>query len=145
LIERPVYDGAHSGQISFPGGKMEPDDKDLLFTALRECQEEIGIEAARIQVLGSLSPLYIPVSKFEVYPVVGYLSEEPVFIPQTKEVVSILEVPVTRILEADVIEYRTVHYNGKEESIPYFNIQNKFVWGATAMILSEFVQVIKEC
>jgi 8-oxo-dGTP pyrophosphatase MutT (NUDIX family) len=124
---------------------MEPGDKDLVATALRECQEEIGIEVSRIRVLGSLSPLFIPVSKFEVYPVVGYLPDEPVFIPQTTEVVSIVEVPVSRILEADVIEYRTVHYNGKEESIPYFNIQNKFVWGATAMILSEFVQVIKEC
>lgn len=145
LIERPVYNGAHSGQISFPGGKMDPEDKDLVFTALRECQEEIGIDASNIQVLGCLSPLFIPVSKFEVYPVIGYVSHEPVFIPQASEVVTILEVPVSRILDENIREQKKVIHNGKEEIIPYFNIQDKFVWGATAMILSEFIQVIKEC
>jgi len=144
LIERPIYDGAHSGQISFPGGKMDKEDRNLTCTALRECEEEIGIDSSTIIVLGCLSSLFIPVSKFEVYPIIGLCKEKPIFKPQVSEVVSILEIPLDLILSEEIKEVKSVLYNGAEEKVPYYNIFNKMVWGATAMILSEFIQVWKE-
>lgn len=141
LIERPVYNGAHSGQISFPGGKQEPEDKNLTETALRECEEEIGVNTSEIITLGELTHLYIPVSKYEVYPVVGYWEGDTDFRPQVNEVVSIIEVPLNMILSEKCIEYKKVVFNGAEETIPFYNISGKMVWGATAMILSEFIQI----
>ena len=81
LIKRPQYPGAHSGQVALPGGKVEEGDPDVVFTALREAEEEIGIDAGKVEVIGSLSELYIPVSNYLVRPFVGYLSEAPIFIP----------------------------------------------------------------
>jgi 8-oxo-dGTP pyrophosphatase MutT (NUDIX family) len=144
LIERPIYNGVHSGQISFPGGRMEECDRNLTITALRECEEEIGIASSDVLVLGSLTSLFIPVSNFEVYPTVALLKKDPVFIPQIAEVVSIIEVPVDLILSGHIKDQKTIEYNGNQEIIPSYNIRNKMVWGATAMILSEFSQVLKE-
>lgn len=144
LIERPVYNGAHSGQISFPGGKKDKEDKNLVFTALRECEEEIGVDSSKISVLGNLTNLLIPVSKFDVYPVVGIYKDVPSFIPQTSEVVSIIEVPLHLVLNNNITKQKNVIFNGIEETVPYYDINNKMVWGATAMILSEFSQVCNE-
>lgn len=144
LTERPVYNGAHSGQISFPGGQVDPSDKTTIDTALRECEEEIGIKASKIEVIGELTSLFIPASKFEVFPLIGFLREAPVFIPQVEEVASIIEVPLSLILSENCIEYKKVEFNGLEESIPYYNIFGKMVWGATAMMLSEFIYIWKE-
>jgi 8-oxo-dGTP pyrophosphatase MutT (NUDIX family) len=144
LIKRPVYEGAHSGQISFPGGKTDIHDKSMIDTALRECEEEIGIHKNSIEVLGELTKLYIPVSKFEVYPVVGFLPLTTSFIPQASEVETVIEVPLSMILSAQTLETKTIKYKGADESIPFFNIYNHMVWGATAMILSEFIHIWKE-
>lgn len=144
LIERPQYNGAHSGQISFPGGRKEDHDRNLTVTALRECEEEIGTDASKILVLGGLSQVFIPVSKFDVHPTIGYFQETPIFKPQASEVVAVIEVPLNLILDDHIVEQKSVLYNGIDEVIPYFNISNKMVWGATAMILSEFIQIWKE-
>jgi 8-oxo-dGTP pyrophosphatase MutT (NUDIX family) len=144
LIERPVYNGAHSGQISFPGGQVDPADKNLTETSLRECEEEIGLKASKIEVIGELTSLFIPASKFEVFPIIGFYRETPSFIPQKEEVASIIEVPLSLLLSESCIEYKKVEFNGLEESIPFYNIYNKMVWGATAMMLSEFVCIWKE-
>lgn len=144
LIERPVYNGAHSGQISFPGGKMETGDKTLTETSLRECEEEIGIKAKDISVVGTLTDLFIPASMFEVTPLVGFYEKIPEFTPQKEEVVSVLEVPLNFILADNCIKYKKIIYDGSEQTIPYFDIFGKMVWGATAMILSEFTFVWKE-
>ncbi|NJK96949.1 MAG: CoA pyrophosphatase [Bacteroidales bacterium] len=128
LIERPVYNGVHSGQISFPGGKTEAGDISMIDTSLRECREEIGVNSTHVKVLGTLTELYIPVSKFEVYPVVAYLEEYTGFIPQPGEVSSILEVPLNLILSETILEEKKVLYNGIEETIPFYNIFGKMVW-----------------
>jgi 8-oxo-dGTP pyrophosphatase MutT (NUDIX family) len=145
FILRPTYDGAHSGQVSLPGGKFEPDDRDLLDTARRETQEEIGVEGNKIKLIGSLSEMYIVVSNFKVLPVVGYLDHKPAFIPEIKEVARIIHSPLDHILdqqrrkEKDII----VGNNYKIRS-PYFDIDGEVIWGATAMILSELVTLIQE-
>lgn len=144
LIKRPEYNGAHSGQISFPGGKTDLIDQNIVQTALRECHEEIGVNNRAIDVLGKLTELYIPVSKYNVHPVVGFLKKPSLFIPEQKEVVSIIEVPLSVILSPSIINNKFISYKGKEESIPFFNIDNNMVWGATAMILSEFIDIWKE-
>jgi 8-oxo-dGTP pyrophosphatase MutT (NUDIX family) len=144
LIERPQYNGVHSGQISLPGGRMDESDRNLTVTALRECEEEIGIATSDILVLGGLTRLFIPVSNFEVHPKVAFLDKTPVFIPQVTEVVSIIEVPVDLLLSDQIKDRKTIEYNGTTEIVPFYNIGNKMVWGATAMILSEFSQVLKE-
>lgn len=144
LIERPVYNGAHSGQISFPGGKTEATDKSIIDTALRECNEEIGVNASKIKVLGNLTNLIIPISKFEVHPVVGYWEGTISFSAQPEEVVSIIEVPLSAVLSETTLEYKKVIYEGIEGIIPFFNVCDKMVWGATAMILSEFIHIWNE-
>ena len=86
LMKRPVYVGAHSGQVSFPGGKVEEQDRDLTDTALRETHEEIGVPAEQVRVIGALSELFIIASNFKVHPVVGVLNSTPEIIPDQKEV-----------------------------------------------------------
>lgn len=141
LIQRPEYNGAHSGQISFPGGKEDNEDQDIVDTALRECFEEIGISGKSIEVLGALTELYIPVSRYKVYPIVGFLKEPPVFKPDSQEVVSIIETPVSTLLNTATKKNKEVVYQGEEGTIPYFDIEGHMVWGATAMILSEFIEI----
>lgn len=125
LIERPQYNGVHSGQISLPGGRMDESDRNLTVTALRECEEEIGINSSDILVLGSLTSLFIPVSNFEVHPTVGYLKKDPIFVPQITEVVSIIEVPADLLLSDQIKDRKIIEYNGNQEEIPFFNIEKK--------------------
>jgi 8-oxo-dGTP pyrophosphatase MutT (NUDIX family) len=144
LMKRPEYLGAHSGQISFPGGKFEPADETIVNTALRETEEEIGVATSTIQVLGTLTPLYIPVSEFEVNPVVGFIHNTPRFIADPKEVKYIIEVSLDNLLNPAMKEekqYTSGEYSG---TVPYFNIRGNHVWGATAMILNEFLEMIGE-
>lgn len=143
LIQRATYPGAHSGQISFPGGKLEPGDKDLTDTALRETEEEIGVSAKDIRILGKLTPLFIPVSNIEVYPVVGCISYKPEFKPDKTEVKSIIETPLDYLLRQDIVKKKTTVIQNTNIRIPYFNFNGRHIWGATAMILSEFLEIIK--
>ena len=144
FMKRPEYDGAHSGQISFPGGKKDKTDTSIVKTALRETEEEFGIPASEIQVLGALTRLYIPVSKFEVHPFVGFLSKIPEYKIDKTEVVYTIEVTVEELLNPQISRkkpYTSGKYSGE---IPYFDVDNNHIWGATAMILSEFLDVVAE-
>jgi len=135
----------HSGQMSFPGGKYEPTDNSYENGALRETEEEVGIPAKAVSILGEMTPLYIPVSNFQVYPFVGVLDYAPTFTPELQEVKEIVETPLSLLLEDSTRQTTnlTVHdYTIKD--VPYFNVFGKVVWGATAMMLSEFVEIVKE-
>jgi 8-oxo-dGTP pyrophosphatase MutT (NUDIX family) len=143
FMKRPEYGGPHSGQISFPGGKYEKGDNSLVDTALRESQEEIGIPRDAVQVLGKLTPLSIPVSNFKLLPVVGFLPERPEFILDPKEVVHLIEAETDLLLQP-AIEKREILILGNQSiEVPYYDIHGHHVWGATAMILSEFLEVIR--
>ncbi|WP_291859497.1 CoA pyrophosphatase [Marinilabilia sp.] len=144
FIQRPVYDGVHSGQISFPGGKYEEEDSDFCATALRESHEEIGIVQEDIQVLGALTPLYIPNSNFQVYPQVGWVDYQPEFSPDPTEVDEIIEVPLEVLLEQENVKQLTKNINGVSLSAPYFDAEGRVIWGATAMILSEMLEVLRK-
>lgn len=144
LIQRPEYPGAHSGQISLPGGKKDPEDESLEHTALREANEEIGAKIGDIRVLGRLSELYISASNFRVLPVIGFSEGQPQFVPDKKEVVDIISADLDSLMGREVeIKEMVVGPNIQIRS-PYFLVENRVVWGATAMILGEFIHVLKE-
>lgn len=143
LIQRPPYDGVHGGQMAFPGGKMEPDDESLTRTALREAQEEIGIKTYDIQIIGSLTPVYIPPSNFWVQPVVGYLPYRPEFFPDIREVDAVVEVSATTFLDPDSIQHRTILVGDKSINTPGFEVNDYWIWGATALMLAEFGEVLR--
>ena len=145
LIKRPQYPGVHSGQVGFPGGKMEPTDPDILFTALREAEEEIGIDASKVEVLGRLTDLYIPTSNFLVSPVVGFVSEKPSFVPEQREVARIIATEVISLFHPEVRKQTQLAVGGGMYlDTPYFAVEEEVVWGATAMILSELIQVLDQ-
>ncbi len=140
LIKRNEYDGPHSGQVSFPGGAEEAGDRTLEHTALRETREELGI-SEEIRVLGTLTPLHIPVSNFFVTPVVGFTGARPAFHPDPSEVQYLIEVPVHSLLDPDNRQTETVLRHGTSIEAPYYRAGNDKIWGATAMIMSEFLQL----
>lgn len=139
LIQRPHYEGTHSGQISFPGGKKEPSDNDLLITSMREAFEEIGVELKEEHLLGSLTSVYIPVSNFSVAPYVFYYPTVPSYIKDNFEVAEIVEININDLLHESVIKHTNIPIsNGNMlNNIPYFDLENKIIWGATALILNE--------
>lgn len=144
FIKRPSYQGVHSAQISFPGGRFEAVDSDLRETALREAEEEVGVNRGHVKVIGQLSELYIPPSNFLVYPSVGLIDYEPQFIPQEREVDQIIESRVESIIHEDTIEQRDIfikNYN-RHITVPTFQVQGHTIWGATAMILAEFKDLV---
>ena len=145
LMQRvPHEKDVHSGQISFPGGRFEESDDSLEFCALRETEEEVGVPIDNVTVLGQLSELHIPVSNFQVYPFVGFVKNTPTFIPQPTEVQQIIEVPIEMLKDASnqkTIDFR-VRKNIILKDTPYFDFYGNQVWGATAMMLSEFRAVV---
>lgn len=144
LIERPVYAGVHSGQIGFPGGKIEKEDAGRLEAALRETYEEVGLESERIQLLGPLTEVYVLASNFMVYPFAGFLEETPQLVPDAKEVANILEVPVSKFFEPGIIREKPIRSAiGVQLNAPYYDIYGKTLWGATAMMISELRVVVQ--
>lgn len=144
LIKRPEYLGAHSGQISLPGGKAEAGE-DVIQTALREGQEEIGIEAHTVQVLGRLSEFFVMPSNFLVTPVVGIIPYVPRFLPDAHEVDRIITYRVNDLLRDDAVQTREILAAGKfAMQAPHFEVEGEIVWGATAMMLNEFRAVLRE-
>jgi 8-oxo-dGTP pyrophosphatase MutT (NUDIX family) len=131
----------HSGQISLPGGAQEPGET-VIETALRETREELGVDGP-MQILGQLTCLYIIHSDFEVRPVVGYVSTHPVWVPDAAEVVDVIECPVAWLLDDDrkVVEDWVI--DGQVRRVPWYDVHGRKVWGATAMILSEFEHRLK--
>ncbi|MBC8045579.1 MAG: CoA pyrophosphatase [Fimbriimonadaceae bacterium] len=144
LMKRPDYDGVHSGQVSFPGGKVETTDKDPAYTALRETEEEVGIKMDAIQLMGKLSNIYIPPSNFFVFPYLGYLNYRPQFIPDKNEVAAIVETPIKIILDDSIKGMQEIIREDIKFNAPYYLIQNQKVWGATAIIMSELEILLKD-
>ncbi len=145
FIERNKSDrDSHGGQISFPGGKAEPEDGTMLKTALRETEEEVGILQNEIKVLGSLSEVYIPVSNFNVYPYVGFLESRPTYSLQEEEVYQVLEIPVSHFQNETTKRTKDISINKylTLKNVPYYAVDNKVLWGATAMMMSELMEVI---
>jgi len=144
LIKRQEYLGAHSGQISLPGGKAEPGE-DSLQAALREGEEEIGVNRADINVLGTLSDFFVVPSNFLVTPVIATLMTQPVFIPDPYEVARILHGSIDDLNREDAIREKEILAAGKYRMMaPHFDIEGEVVWGATAMILNEFRTILRE-
>jgi 8-oxo-dGTP pyrophosphatase MutT (NUDIX family) len=144
LTRRPEYSGAHSGQISLPGGRRE-EPETLEQTALRETVEEIGVLPENVEILGQLSPLYTPPSNFCIYPFVGFSRARPAFQLNPREVAELIEVPLHLLLEPDVYKEETWHLqNFGERQVPFFDVFGHKVWGATAMILSEFLALLAQ-
>ncbi len=141
LIKRPVYDGVHSGQISFPGGKFDEIDLTLENTALRETYEEVGINPSSIELLGHISPLFIPVSNTKVLPFIGLLKEVPKLLLNSREVDYTITIPLIDLKKTDTVKEKTIIINNKKIVAPYYDVQNEFVWGATAMIISELTEL----
>jgi 8-oxo-dGTP pyrophosphatase MutT (NUDIX family) len=143
FIQRPEYNGVHGGQISFPGGKWEPGDENLTCTALREASEETGINPADVEIIGILTPLFIPVSNIAVTPVIGWTGKKPLFTPEKTEVVFIIEANLEPFLNYSILKKGPFEIRGEKIEIKYFDYNGHVIWGATAMILHEILTLIK--
>lgn len=143
LIERTVYTGAHSGQISLPGGKVEKNET-YQEAAIRETMEEVGVENSNFEIVGELSKIYVAASNFNIQPIVA-ISDHPVKIyPDSREVAQVLEIPLEVFFDLKRRKEKLIKSAmGMELMAPYFDINNKTLWGATAMILSELVEIIQ--
>lgn len=145
LMERNSYNGHHSKQISFPGGRVEPEDNNLKDTALREFAEEMGVILQPNQVLSKLTQLYIPPSNFYVQPFIASTTKQLNFIPEEKEVNTLIPIPLKWLVEEIEISREKVTVSGGEFTIqaPSFKYNEHIIWGATAMILNELRVLIK--
>ena len=141
FIERSSW-GPHGGQISFPGGKREDQDPNIIFTALRETSEEIGIETSGIETIGLLTTLFVPHSNYLIQPVIGYLSTQPVFKPDLHEVESVVVVSLSELFDPANRKTMTIRRPDTDIIAPYYEACGHHVWGATAMIISELEVIL---
>lgn len=145
LILRKTYKGVHSNQIGFPGGKVEKEDLDLAATALRETYEEVGVPPEKVHVIKSLTEIYIPPSNFEVQPFIGLYQKSIPFILQESEVEALVEVSLTDFMDDSKIFMQKLNTSYAENiDVPAFKLNGYTVWGATAMMLSEIKELIKQ-
>jgi 8-oxo-dGTP pyrophosphatase MutT (NUDIX family) len=145
FIKRVEYIGVHSGQIAFPGGKFESEDISLLHTALRETKEEIGLDIHENNVAGKLTNLYVPPSNYLISPYVAVIDQIPLLRPDSYEVAEAFSAPLSHFLWPEAMIVRSYRLaSGIEIPVPGFTFGNHFIWGATAMIFSEFLQVIRD-
>ena len=143
LILRNSYNGVHSSQVAFPGGKVEKFDVSYQKTALRETFEEIGITENQIELIKDFSEIYIPPSNFKVFPFLGFSKNELQFMPDEREVSKIIELPIAFFLDNMILESQDIETSySLQINVPGFRIENHFVWGATAMILNELREII---
>ena len=140
LMKRNVYDGPHSAQVSFPGGAWEEGDQSLEFTAIRETREELGI-TGEIRLLGALTALHIPVSNYQVTPFAGWMDHRPLFHPDPAEVQYVIEATLEELLDPANRSSETIHRHGQSIVAPYYLVGEERIWGATAMMLCEFLQL----
>lgn len=144
LIQRPDYDGVHAKQMSFPGGKRDDTDSDLTITAIRETKEEIGLEVAENDVIGQLSDHYIVASNFLVSPTIAWYKTQPQFVADEHEVDEILEVRISDLMDDSLIKEKPIRISyGITIQAPYFHLNDKVVWGATAMMLAELKFILQ--
>lgn len=147
LMRRTAYNDAHSRQVSFPGGGIEAQDEGQMSrTALREAQEELGIDPAQVTLLGQLTELYIPVSNNLVFPFVGVAESRPQFVPQPSEVEEVLLAPLHYFFDPVYQRVADIPVPGGMvlKDVPYYDVSGNIVWGATAMMLSELVSILPE-
>lgn len=144
LIRRAEYSGVHSGQIAFPGGRHEPEDDNMKQTALRETQEEIGVSPEDVIITGKLSELYIPPSNYMVHPYVGFVPFRPDFKPDQKEVSSLVEISLPLLFDTNNRHVRLISSGNYQVEAPCMMINGHIIWGATAMILAEFIDLTGE-
>ncbi len=143
LMQRPDYNGVHGGQISFPGGKRDATDKDIIHTALREAQEETGVNPREISVINTLTPLFIPVSNMIVTPVVGWSQQKPRFRHHPGEVLFLFEAEIVRLLDRTIVRSTKMDIHSQKINVRYFDYDGKVIWGATAMMLHELLTIIR--
>ncbi len=145
LILRKTYRGVHSAQIGFPGGKIEELDIDLEMTAKRETYEEVGVQIDAIEIFKALTGVYIPPSNYYVMPFIGISRSTPAFRMQDEEVEEIVEVRLDHLLDDKLVISQSVStsYNVELE-VPAFHLNGHVVWGATAMVLSEVKDLLKQ-
>jgi len=145
LILRKTYNGVHSAQVGFPGGKLENQDKSLQDAAVRETFEEIGVPLKDIKVVKKLTQVYIPPSNFYVQPFIGISQNTPKFVKQDDEVETIIEVELQHFLDETQLVTKTVSTSYSiDVEVPAFKLNNHIVWGATAMMLSEIKDMLKQ-
>ena len=142
LTRRTTQVAHHQAQISFPGGQMD-ERESAAETALREAEEEIGVESARLHVLGELTPLYIPPSNYCIYPVVASAERRPDFRPSPHEVAKVIEVPLGHLLDTRNIRREKWPLRGMDVAVPFYLFEGHKIWGATAMVLAELLDLIK--
>lgn len=132
--------------MSFPGGKREEEDESLWHTALREAHEEVGIDVEKVKLIGELTRVYIPPSRFLVTPFLAYAEEAPNFQRDRIEVRRVIETPVSAFLDADSILEKMMFVESMNTEIPvkFFDVNGEVVWGATAMILSEMAEILNQ-
>lgn len=135
--------GHHANQVSFPGGSVEPGET-LEAAALREANEEVGLPESDVRILGALTPLHIPVSGFVLHTLIGVTHRRPEFQPDPSEVAEVLEVPLSVLQDEATLRTETRTFKGNRYRVPFFDVDGKKVWGATAMILSEFLALTEE-
>lgn len=144
FIIRTEDKGPHSGQIALPGGRREKSDRDITETALREALEETGVHPDSLMLVGHLTPLYIPVSNMRVHPVIAYSAQEPAYTPQPDEVLEVFSLPVSFLANPAHVQW--YEFNSPERTFRYpgIPVKGRVLWGATAMILSELIEIMKE-
>jgi len=142
FIKRTTGNTNHSGQISLPGGKYEKSDTNRIATAIRETNEELGIDCKKIKILGYLTELYIPVSNFMVLPVLGYCENLPKFKQNAFEVEEVIEMSIKELFSTKNKDEFTFVKNNITIQAPYFKANNHKIWGATAMILEEMRELL---
>ena len=144
LIRRPGSMKNHAGQIAFPGGKREKEDKDLVQTALREAYEEIGVPMESVGIIGELSNVYVQISAFLIKPVLGWLNEKPVIKMDSAEVAEVIFISLEDLADHSNKCERIMDTKTGRISAPGYEINGSFIWGATAMILSELIDIYQE-
>lgn len=142
LTRRTTALRRHSGQISLPGGRYDREDGSLLRTALRETEEELGVDPANLTIWGRLEPEHIVASHYALAPFVAYIPRRPEFVPAPAEVAEVIEVPLARLLEPDCVEEEDWDFQGRTRRVSFFRYGDHKIWGATARILSQVVGLL---
>lgn len=143
FTQRTLNVAHHKGQICFPGGRQDADDCTLVHTALREAEEEIGLPPEDIVILGHLTPLYVPVSNHLIHPIVGWISQLPALAPNPAEVAQVLRVPLSALLDPHNVSTYTYTSNQQEVTTPCYAVAGQCIWGATAMMTSELLEMLR--
>lgn len=144
LIKRPSTMKHHPGQVSFPGGKVEKEDPSAEMAAIREAQEEVGIDPNIVKIIGKLSELYVEVSKFLIHPFIAWADKKPDFIINKSEVDELILLPINDLVANETIMETDMDTVTGKLRIKYYPYKNQIIWGATAMILSELIEILKK-